>query len=99
MPHTFVIFGASGNLTSLKLIPALFRLHQKGRLPQPMQIVGFSRSEFSHEAWREALRESTEAQLKDRFDAVEWKAFAKTIFYHRGDIEQLEDFRKLREFL
>ena len=40
MAHTFVIFGASGDLTSRKLIPALYRLHQKQRLPDETRIVG-----------------------------------------------------------
>ena len=43
MPHTFVIFGASGDLTSRKLIPALYQLARKNRLPKETRIVGFSR--------------------------------------------------------
>ena len=59
MPHTIVIFGASGDLTSRKLIPALYLLHQKGRLPKGTRIVGVSRTKFSHEAWREELATTT----------------------------------------
>ena len=47
MAHTVVIFGASGDLTSRKLIPALYSLHQKGRLPPMARIVGVSRTNFS----------------------------------------------------
>ncbi len=42
---TLVIFGASGDLTSRKLIPALYELFRKNRLPKETQIVGFSRFE------------------------------------------------------
>jgi len=48
---TIVIFGASGDLTSRKLIPALYQLQRKKRLPPEVRIIGFSRSEFSHESW------------------------------------------------
>ena len=59
MPHTMVIFGASGDLTSRKLIPALYRQFQRERLPKPTRIVGVSRSPFSSEEWRNQLTEST----------------------------------------
>ena len=55
MPHTIVIFGASGDLTSRKLIPALFSLYRKKRLPEGTKIVGSSRSKFSHDQWRNKL--------------------------------------------
>ncbi len=44
MAHTIVIFGASGDLTSRKLIPALYELHRKRRLPEDIRVVGFSRT-------------------------------------------------------
>ena len=59
MTQTIVIFGASGDLTSRKLIPALYALHHKKRLPPDTRIVGFARTPFSHEAWRQRLAEST----------------------------------------
>jgi len=99
MPHTIVIFGASGDLTSRKLIPALFELHRKRRLPEPIRIVGFSRTSFAHEAWREKLAESTAQFAGETFDSAAWAAFAPDIFYHRGDIGNAEDFTSLGRFL
>lgn len=49
---TIVIFGATGDLTQRKLIPALFHQACKGRLPQDVQIVGFARRPYDHEAFR-----------------------------------------------
>jgi len=49
MPATFVIFGASGDLTSRKLIPALYKLFCKKRLREGLRVVGFSRAAYSHE--------------------------------------------------
>ncbi len=60
MANTIVIFGASGDLTSRKLIPALYSLHAKDRLPPQTRIVGVSRSSYEHQQWRESLRETTE---------------------------------------
>jgi len=53
---TIVIFGASGDLTRRKLIPALFNLLRKERLPENTQIVGFARSEFSDEEFRDSMK-------------------------------------------
>jgi len=99
MAHTFVIFGASGDLTSRKLIPALYQLHRKGRLPGDTQIVGFSRTKYTHEAWRDELRESTETYLDASLDVPAWDDFARKVFYHAGDLTQVEDVRSLRQFL
>ena len=57
MAHTIVILGASGDLTSRKLIPALYGLFRKKRLPEATRIVGFARTPFSHDKWREKLTE------------------------------------------
>ncbi|MFN9915855.1 MAG: glucose-6-phosphate dehydrogenase, partial [Pirellulaceae bacterium] len=65
MSHSMVIFGASGDLTSRKLIPALYRLFQRQRLPKPTRIIGVARSPFSSEQWRTQLAEST-AQFAKR---------------------------------
>lgn len=99
MAHTIVIFGASGDLTSRKLIPALYRLFKKGRLPEGSQIVGVSRSKFSHDDWRTSLRETTAQFADDMFDAETWTAFSKSVFYQPGDIQSAGDFVELGKFL
>ena len=99
MPHTIVIFGASGDLTSRKLVPALYELHRKGRLPQETCIVGFSRTPFTHEEWRARLRESTAQFVGDPFDAAAWDSFAPSVYYQPGDIGSEEDFAALGRFL
>ena len=59
MPHTIVIFGASGDLTSRKLVPALYNLFRGGLLPADTRVVGYSRTPMSDDAWRTSLRETT----------------------------------------
>ena len=99
MPHSIIIFGASGDLTSRKLIPALYSLHRKGRLPDDTRIVGFSRTKFSHEAWREKLAESTAGFVGEEFSRAAWSEFAESIFYQPGDIGNAEDFDALGRLL
>ncbi|HEV3415190.1 MAG TPA: glucose-6-phosphate dehydrogenase, partial [Pirellulales bacterium] len=99
MSHTLVIFGASGDLTSRKLIPALYGLHRKKRLPEGTRIVGFARSPFSPDQWRAKLTDSTKEFAGSEFDAGSWQQFAQSIFYHPGDIGHRDDFVGLKKLL
>jgi len=99
MAHTIVIFGASGDLTSRKLIPALYLLHQKGRLPKETRVVGVSRTKFSHDAWRAELEKTTRKFTGNEFDATSWAQFAGNVYYQPGDIDQPESFQALKAFL
>src|SRR5262245_12127093 len=99
MPPTFVIFGASGDLTKRKLVPALYKLHCKKRLKEGLRIVGFSRSSFSHDEWRRELGESTAKFAPEAFDSAQLAEFAKNVFYHAGDIGEAGDFDALRDSL
>jgi glucose-6-phosphate 1-dehydrogenase len=99
MAHTIVIFGASGDLTSRKLIPAIYSLFKKGKLDSGARIVGVSRSRYEHDQYREALRESTAKFAGDLFDDETWQSFAENIYYQPGDIKDPDDFTRLRGFL
>ena len=99
MAHTIVIFGASGDLTSRKLIPALYQVHAKKRSAEGFRIVGVSRSPYSHDQWRNALAESTRSFVGDRFDEQAWESFAQNVYYQAGDIKKPEDFETLGQFL
>ncbi|MFG0287162.1 MAG: glucose-6-phosphate dehydrogenase [Rhodopirellula sp. JB044] len=99
MSNTIVIFGASGDLTSRKLIPALYQLHAKGRLPENTRIVGVSRSPFEHDEWRASLRETTSKFAGKSFSSAKWDTFAPCVFYQSGDIKDAASFQSLSEFL
>ncbi|HTN76429.1 MAG TPA: glucose-6-phosphate dehydrogenase, partial [Pirellulaceae bacterium] len=99
MANSIIIFGASGDLTSRKLIPALYRLHQKGRLPKDSRIVGFSRSPFSHDDWRKELATTTAKYAGTDFTQESWDKFAANIYYHQGDIDNTAHFVSLHTFL
>jgi glucose-6-phosphate 1-dehydrogenase len=97
--NTIVIFGASGDLTQRKLVPALFNLCRKHRLPNDLNIVGVSRSAFSHDEFREKLRPGAEEFTGKTWDADAWADFAKHIYYVAGDAAIPEQLGALDEFL
>jgi glucose-6-phosphate 1-dehydrogenase len=83
-PCVIVIVGASGDLTSRKLIPALYEMAQTGALPAATCLLGVSRSPMSDEAWREKLAPWAREHAKG-FDEKAWGEFARRIFYHAAD--------------
>jgi glucose-6-phosphate 1-dehydrogenase len=91
---TIVIFGASGDLTSRKLVPALYSLMRKGRLPSNLNIVGYARRPYSHDDFRGLMREAISSASGDLAD---WDAFAARLWYVRGDLEKREDFSGLHK--
>lgn len=99
MAHTIVIFGASGDLTSRKLIPALYSLAKKKRLPENTNIVGVSRTEYSHDHWRGMLRESTAKYAGQGFDEAVWADFAQHVYYSPGDLSDTDAFTRLSSLL
>ncbi len=96
---TIVIFGASGDLTNRKLIPALLNLYCKNRLPEDTRVVGFARRPWDDDRFREELRASAEEVMGENFLADKWPSFAEKLFYSAGSINEPDDFRKLDRFL
>lgn len=97
--NTVVIFGASGDLTQRKLIPALFNLCRKGRLPENLKIVGVSRSQFSHEQFRDKLKQGAMEFTGKTWDSAAWDDFIPRVFYFAGDAVQPDSVRELDTFL
>ena len=99
-PCTIVIFGASGDLTSRKLIPALYHLHAEKQLPSPVRIIGFARREKSHEAWRAELRDAlAKFSRTKRVDQAVWESFAANLYYCQGEFSEASAYQKLGEQL
>ena len=99
-PCSLVIFGASGDLTARKLVPALYQLCREQQMPPDFRIVGFARREKTDHSWREELREALDRY--SRTQPVEddlWKAFAERIFYCQGDLGDPAAYQKLSAIL
>src|SRR5258707_15584095 len=86
-PCTVVIFGASGDLTKRKLVPALYRLVQERLLPAEFAIVGMARTEMTEDEFREKMKEAvTQFSEAKKVDEEVWNSFAKGLFYLPSDI-------------
>ena len=95
-PVTIVIFGASGDLTHRKLIPALYAAYQQNLLPEQFSIIGFARREYDTPLFRRMM---ADAVIKfSRLDVDEGlvEAFVKHIDYFKGDISDPEAYQALR---
>ncbi len=90
-PCVLVIFGASGDLTQRKLIPALYDMDRQGRMPPAFKILGVSRTALSDDQFRDKLAAGVK-EFAAQFDEAKWKAFAKNIHYHAGDGSQADTF-------
>ena len=95
--NTILIFGASGDLTARKLIPALFQLSQKGFLNSRSPIIGVARRDKTDEDFRNELRESVLKGEVDEQTATAWDTFAKQLFYRKVDISVEADYVALHE--
>lgn len=99
-PCTVIIFGASGDLTKRKLVPALYRLTQERLLPAEFAILGFARSPMNDDEFRAKMKDAiaTYSEAKRVDDAV-WESFAQGLFYLPGNINDPEAYTKMRERL
>lgn len=95
---TIIIFGASGDLTRRKLIPALYNNFRKKRLPDKLRIVGFARRQWSGDQFREQLKEGIK-EHGTGFDPKVWHTFAQSLHYCQGSLDDAKDFVKLVVFL
>jgi len=86
-PCSIVIFGASGDLTARKLVPAFYHLARERQMPPDYRIVGFARREKTDESWRQELRQALDAfsRIKPVDEAV-WAEFASHLAYCPGDL-------------
>jgi glucose-6-phosphate 1-dehydrogenase len=95
-PCSIVIFGASGDLTARKLIPALYHLAKEKQMPADYRIVGFARREKTDNSWRQELREALDQFSRTKpVDDTVWEEFAKHIFYCRGDLTETNAYERL----
>ena len=98
-PQIIIIFGASGDLTQRKLVPALYKSRRERRIPPETTIVGVARREWSDEYFREHMREGIE-QFSDGIGSDNlWQEFSQGLFYCPGDIDNPESYQKLKNLL
>jgi glucose-6-phosphate 1-dehydrogenase len=97
---SFIIFGASGDLTKRKLIPALYNLACQNLLPPSFAVIGFAFDEMDDESFRTMLRKSViESKEANPFDARVWDEFARGLYYITADFLAPDGYEKLKHRL
>lgn len=99
-PCVLVIFGATGDLTARKLVPALYNLALEGQLPAHFACVGFARREKDHALFRQEMYDAVcrFSRVKP-IDETLWKSFSEQLFYHQATFTEAEGYQRLRVFL
>src|SRR5216110_572577 len=98
-PCTIVIFGATGDLTHRKLVPALYNLAADGDLPPAVEIVGFARRPKTDDEFRRDLEEATRNFSRQTVRDEIWKNFAQSITYHQSEFEYESGYNALAKRL
>ena len=94
-PVLLVVFGASGDLSKRKLIPALYHLALQNLLPANFTLVGFARTQYSDEQFREFAREGIQQYGGAGLDDYVWRRFAQGLFYQAGGYDDADSFQAL----
>ena len=92
-PQCIVIFGASGDLTHRKLVPALFELFRQRRLPSEFAVLGCARRPWSDTDFRQKMAEALADDIRDHPSA--WEQFSQGLFYEPVDLQQADHLVRL----
>lgn len=95
-PCTYIIFGATGNLSRLKLMPALYHLEAEGRLPEGTMIMAIGRREMDQQGWLDELRTMLVDKARGGLDEAVLERFNARMQYHRGDLNKEELYKGIR---
>ena len=95
-PCTYVIFGATGNLSRLKLMPSLYHLEVEDRLPAGTAILAIGRSALSHDEWLAELREMVSAKARGGLKEETFQRFCERMHYLQGDLNEDGIYAQIR---
>ena len=98
-PCVLVIFGAAGDLTKRKLIPALYNLRKNELLPDEFAVIGVARAEMSDDEFRGRLRDDMNEFATEKVEATTWEWLEQRLFYLSGDFDTDETFSRLKNSL
>jgi glucose-6-phosphate 1-dehydrogenase len=98
-PCVMVIFGAAGDLTGRKLIPALYNLARAGLLSREFAVVGVARSQMSNDDFRKKVTQHVKEFCTDAPDDDLWEWFGRRFFYFAGDFNEERLYPQLKDFL
>ena len=91
-----VIFGAAGDLTKRKLIPALYNLKHSDLLSENFAVIGVARAEMNDDEFRHRLRDDMNQFATDKIDETEWKWLADRLYYLAGDFDDDGTYERVK---
>jgi len=98
-PNVMVIFGAGGDLTSRKLIPALYHLYRDSTGPQNFAVLGVSYHELDDDSFRAKLTEAVQEHMGNEYDAALWEQLMRRVYFMPGDFTDSDMYSRLNERL
>lgn len=98
-PCAVVIFGATGDLTHRKLIPALYNIAADGELPPAVAVIGFARRPKTDRQFRDEMEEATREHSRSTVRDEVWDGFSKSLFYHQSEFQDESGYTKLAKRL
>ncbi len=98
-PCTMVIFGATGDLTHRKLVPALYNLHRERLLPPGFSAIGFARRDWSDEYFRQTLYDDAKEFSRSGLEDPLWHSFAEGVTYNRSTFDDPAGYQALADKL
>src|SRR5262249_24667982 len=98
-PNTLVIFGAAGDLTSRKLLPAVYNLAVRGLLPAHLAAGGVSRRDMHGPSFRKVAHDAIAKYSRRPLDPAYWSEFERGIFHSKGNFDDPEAYAVLRRKL
>jgi len=96
-PCVMVIFGASGDLTKRKLIPALLNLAQENFLSKQFAVIGFAGNDIDTEAFRKSLGEDLPKYTNDPIDLKQWEWLSQRTYFVKGDFLDPQAYQRLQK--
>ena len=96
-PTIIVIFGASGDLTARKLVPAIFNLSKDELLPKRCFLVGYGRSEMADENFKNEIKNALNNHSRRNIEDSIWNNMKDNLFFHAGAYDDLNSFVQLEK--
>ncbi len=99
-PCAVVLFGATGDLTKRKLLPALYNLALENPLPAGFTLVAVARRPMTHEQWRQYVKDAINEFSRNRpVNPAVWESLSQGLFYHQMEFHDLAGYERLGQFL
>lgn len=96
---TYVIFGATGNLTLTKLIPAFYQLESEERLDDALKIIAIGRRDYALKDWHDIIYDAIHKQAQRGINQRTFETFSRKLVYFKMDVVATEDYSRLASFL